>query len=405
MQDLVRIRDVLTGQQQAPPSSITMPTRLVQLELPVLDLPGTTTFLKALRGCPSLQQLKLVPYAQTPLPWSFRQTEEQVSLSALGETLASMKQLKTLHLVWPYPVEYGELGVCLTGLLRSLPPTLADLRLQEFEEFGSSIPQDISIPLSCFTHLVNLRQWEIPAVGEVEDDSSSSSSSSSRNRSAHPCVASWTGMTELRVLGRHVRSVEARLHLPNLRSVLMGGAEPGAWQQLRGAQHLEQMEIYIPGSLAETMPELGQLARLRRLMLHLGIGAYPDVEEPLCTNVGRLVLLSELHVEDWVLLGAGPAMLAPLTQVTKLTVECSYPLGQEDLQQGIAAWRIRPAVSVVQAVAEAVARGCSMLQVLVLKGSASAVGEVVQEQVAAAAAEGLSTLKLVHEVVRKWWEP
>jgi hypothetical protein len=146
------------------------------------------------------------------------------------------------------------------------------------------------------------------------------------------------------------------------------------------------------------MGGLGHLTQLRRLLLRMG-GEAELMVEALRARIGGLVQLSELNVQDWMVMEVGPAMLAPLTQLSKLTVYCCSPGGRELFAQDAPDWAANPAVSVVNAVAAAVAQGWSPLQTLVLKGSPAAVSEEMQQQVAAAAAAGIPGVEVVYDVM------
>jgi hypothetical protein len=309
-QDLAHICEALTAPQQAPSGGIALP-HLVQLELPVLGLRGTSAFLRALAACTGLQQLRLERARNSNF------NADGADMDALAYMVAPLTRLRVLHiegqLQWPYP-EPG----ALAGLLRALSPSLEDMQLMTVKCVGS-------IPLSCFTHLVRLRSWEWPSVQAVEDDTAtatnSSSSRSSSNISTMSSAAALTALTRL-LITQQLDSNDARLQLPNLQALhvweMQHVADPAVWQQLQGMPHLQQLTLHVATCLPtpEYAGMLGGLTQLQQLQL-LDLCWCESLAttdwEPWAAAVADLTRLSVLHLPAYVLLAGGSAVLAPLT--------------------------------------------------------------------------------------------
>jgi hypothetical protein len=366
----MRIRKALTARRRAPAAGPPLP-HLVQLELPVAGLPGTASFLEALAGCPNLQQLTL---KEAGCRQGCRTSCDQ-----LGAAVAALRQLKALNLHFPRLVRVE--GDGLAGLLRQLPPSLEQLQLKMF-----SCDALDSIPLSCITHLVNLRAWELFAVPLVVDDLSSSSSRSSSTSSSLGCgAAGLTALTQL-CCTRQLQGVDARLHAPNLRYLyLSNGAEPAAWELLQSVKHLRQLTISIYDPEGDALDGLGGMTQLQRLLFyHNWPNTYgvPYAVHSMAAAVTGLTQLVTLSLPALVVVVGGPTLLTPLTQLKMLAVDFRHGLNQGTYPEGAEGFAATPGGAVVEVVAAALARGWQPLQQL---GLDNLYGEV-QKVVAAATA-------------------
>jgi hypothetical protein len=364
----------------------------VHLELPVLGLRGSAAFLQALARCPSLQRLTL-KQAHTPAGLEV----EPATMELLASTVSSLTQLRQLCIEWAsmYPCVEGS---SLAGLLRALPSSLEDMQLENVE-------CKHSIPLSCMTHLVNLRAWDTPSVAMVELDSSSgggggsssggggSSGSSSgggggsssgggcgSSSGSSRCAASTlTALTHLR-LWHYLSSSDARLQLPNLRSLHLQEIDPGAWEQLRAMKQLRALTVVCSkcstGAEDDHGVALGGMTQLQELQLTSWVDDGGDLQLPVSKlwagAVADLTRLSVLHLPAHVLLVGGSDLLAPLTQLRELTVNCRGRLDQQYYPEGDwASSTIQdpaaiPAGPAVEAIAAAVRGGWAPLRRLVL---------------------------------------
>jgi hypothetical protein len=348
------IRGNLVGPQRRATPGTVLP-HLVQLELPVLGLRGTSAFLQALARCPSLQRLTL-KQASTPAG----QAAEPATMQLLASTVSPLTQLRQLCIEWASKYSYVE-GSSLAGLLRALPPSVVDMQLHK-------VGCEDSIPLSCMTHLVNLRAWDDPEVNMVELDSSSSSSSSS-NSSHRSCAASaLTALTRLRSR-QHLSGRDARLQLPNLRHLLLREADPEGWEQLRAMKELRPLTVGVWCEINTDANSVGldgmtQLQELWLIKWDPFIDVQPPLSQPWAAAVAKLTRLSVLRLPAHVLLVGGSDLLTPLTQLRELTVDCCA--NQQHHPEDAQGWAATPPGAVVEAVAAAVRGGWAPLQRLVL---------------------------------------
>jgi hypothetical protein len=361
---------------------------LVQLELPILDLHSTGAFLEALGyHCPSLQHLVLNKsswdgYKEGPRRdhWDWEGVRKDLLnrpsyMDEIARGVAPLTCLRVLHVEWP--VVFPGCN-SMAGLLRALPATLEDLYLA-----GAGMMMNIS--LSCITHLINLRCWEQPALGLVLDDSNSSGggSSSSSSGSGSSGAAALTALTRL-VTSDVLWSHDARLQLPGLLVLESPYLVPPSWQQLQGMKHLRQLTAAsldvqrgaVDGALlpdVDGAAGLGGMTQLQHLMLarecddaHRQHRGLLSVSVPWAAAVAKLTQLTALELCEHVLVAGASAMLAPLTQLRTLTVDCTYWLPPGYYPADAEGWAATPAVAVVQAVAAAVQGGTGQLQHLTL---------------------------------------
>jgi hypothetical protein len=348
----------------------------VQLELPIMNTPGTGTFLVALSStCPSLQHLVLkegpdwrygrgVPYGRQPdasRPNDLPMLGTPISMELMARALAPLTCLRVLRMLWT-PAWFRQ-GSSMPGLLRALPATLEELQMFDYQ-------CNRSIPVSCITHLVNLRCWEQTWLGELVEDSSSSSSSSSSSG-----AAALKALTRLSTCDT-LYSEDARLQLPRLRALVAIHIEPTSWQQLRCMKHLRQLTTSSfssdPGRNGEPPLQgdqgaagLGGMTQLQQLEL-IGSDSH-QASASWAASVAELTALTALQLDGDLVVAGGAALLAPLTQLQALTVDCFRQLSQEYYPDGAEGWAATPAGAVVQAVAEAVQGGRGQLQRLVLQ--------------------------------------
>jgi hypothetical protein len=361
---LIRIRDALAGQQRLATPGTVLP-HLVQLELPVLGLRGSAAFLQALARCPSLQRLALKqPHG------SAGQEAEPATLQLLASTVSPLTQLRELCIEWTSISPYVE-GTSLTALLRALPPSLEDMEMQHVECMDT-------IPLSCMTHLVNLRAWDTPIVDMVELDSSSSSGGGGGGRN---CDASaLTALTRLRLGEECLYSSDARLQLPNLRALRLQEAHPDAWEQLWGMKQLRSLTVFCFVTSQQASNDyrvgLGGMTQLEQLQLDVWDTfnfLLPPLSQPWAAAVADLTRLAVLHLPAHVLLVGGSDLLAPLMQLKELTVDCQNDLDQQYYPEGAQGRAATPPGAVLEVVTAAVAGGKGLLlQQLVLVVSAQA---------------------------------
>jgi hypothetical protein len=439
--DLLGICEALMPPQRGPGAGVALPY-LVNLQLPVLGLRNNSAFLEALGSCSGLTRLVLSnagywetcrsSEAASDMPSDGEQQysgmpsddgeqqysdmppddgeqqysdmpsdegeqysdtpsneEQQYSdMDLLTMSLATLTSLRVLHL------ELGRgQGDGLVPLLRALPPSLEDMCLDMF------LPCWASIPLSCITHLVNLRCWEHPAVSLVLDDCSSSSRGSndsggggSSSSSGGTCgAAALTALTQLSLYDDNTSGDSIWLQLPNLRAIDLERADTAAWEQIHGMQQLQQLTVWtsdggrpLRDGAEATFPEhcaqlLGEMTQLRQLVLidctFWGMGGWQlPLSQPWVAAVARLTGLSALQLPATVMLVGGATMLAPLTQLEALTVVCAppmpsefYPEEEEDAKypgEHARDWAEAAACArgVVQAVAAAVSGGTGQLQ-------------------------------------------
>jgi hypothetical protein len=389
------IRDALAeGTAQGVTSSSSSPLHhLVQLELPICGLAGNSAFLEALSACPSLQ--RLVPkeaggaiYEEEPsddpadggfkqfASWA-RRWDHNIDVACLTRALAPLTCLRVLHVEW---AKLKVSGSSLAALLRALPPTLEDMNLVDAD-------CEDSIPLSCFTHLVNLRALDSPRMHMVIDDSNSSSSSSSSSGSGGGSSSSGSGAAGLTALSQltipeTVDQQDARLQLPNLRNLETEYViDPAVWQQLQGMKHLQQLATGSFSAERRRHPSDTQgnagvvgLAGMTQLQ-HMELDPHSfwepyklSVSEPWADAVAKLTQLTALRVGAHVLVAGASTMLAALTQLQTLTVDCAADaLPSEYYPDGAEGWAATPVGAAVQAVAAAMQSGRSQLQRLVLE--------------------------------------
>jgi hypothetical protein len=349
--DLIGITQALTAAQQGAPSGAAL-RYLVQLELPVLGVPGSGAFLVALAGCRSLRQLALQPFqfgCRMPEPFSVDQ---------IGRAVSSLTQLRVLQLTASHVSAAGQ-GPEWVTLLRQLPPGLEQM------DFVEWLAPD-SIPVSCVTHLVNLKAWHTPLVPLVIDDISSSSSSGGAGATAG--AKGLTALTSLH-LGR-LHSDDARLQLPNIRALRLAGAQEGAWQQLQRMRHLHQVTLSPSGDApGEDLAAVVGLTQVQKLDLDMPVYSNMRLSDiqPVAAAIGCLTRLTALRLPAVMLLAGGAALLAPLTLLEVLTVSCKMSPEKEFYPEGAQGWAATPAGAAVQVVAAAAARGGGRLQRLVLE--------------------------------------
>jgi hypothetical protein len=356
----------------------------VQLELPVLGLPGTSAFLKGLAACTGLQQLVLGPPHKVDSPG--------VSCDEVGAALEPLKQLRTLHLIWPShaPVE----GACLAGLLWQLPPSLEEVQLE-----GLRCVKSDSIPLSCMTHLVNLQAWDryLSSVPLVVDDPSSSGGGgggSGKGSGAEGLMA----LTRLRCLWT-LRGSDARLQLPNLRDLDLNSAEPAAWQQLWGRKHLSRLRHMSLTRDVHNAAGLGGLTQLQHLdvLLLMEAQVAPADVQPWAAAIASLTRLKFLLLPACVVIAGGPTLLTPLAQLEQLWVDRWGEVPAEFYPADAQGWEASPGGAVVKVVAAAVGAGWGPLQCLRLlcMRSSGAGWKQEAQQVCAAARESLPGLEVL----------
>jgi hypothetical protein len=293
--------------------------RLVKLEVPALGTYDAAHFLEALPRLSSLQHLVLTA------PHQGCKISSQLHSQQVADALAPLKQLRTLVLEWPRPglIPKNTLG----RLLQGLPPSIQDMQIMGTGNTGS-------IPLSCVTHLVNLRHWEHPAVSRVVDDISNHGTNSSRRSSSSSRggnkwgAAALTALTSLKCL-LPLNGLDARLQAPNLHSLTLCGGHPAAWQSLQGMKQLQHVSLCVEEE--DPPPEmprgLSRCHQLRQLELQLpGPGDVVD-PGPWVECLFCLTRLTALRVPAVVLMEGGPDLLHVLTQLRELTVDCSLRWG------------------------------------------------------------------------------
>jgi hypothetical protein len=354
----------------------------VQLELPVLGLAGSNVLLGVLAACTGLQQLTL-----KQARGRFDLQAEGIDMHALVRAVAPLTSLRALHMEWQICMSHVE-GGSLAGLLRALPPSLEDMQLKDVFCLGS-------IPLSCVTHLVNLRAWESPSVGTVQDNRSHSSSSSSSS------AAALTALTRLHV-GLQLDSSDARLQLPHLRALeiedMQHVADPAVLEQLQGMPRLQQLSVhfgddkFLNSSYADM---LGGWTRLQQLQLHPPRW-YARMEswKPWVAAVARLTSLTAMQVPGPVVVVGGSALLSALGQLKELTVDCIDPRHEECTSVWAQEKAASMADDVVQVVAAAVQGGKGSLQRLVLAVGVWLKPVVKFQQAVAAAKVAMPMLKV-----------
>jgi hypothetical protein len=393
-QDVTSIRDALMGPQQGLVGGTALP-HLVQLELPVLGLAGSSAFLQALAACTGLQQLTL-QITQS----MYDRSAEPIDLVLLASTLASLKQLRVLHLELPGRPTASDSD--REELLRQLPPSLEELKVEGYlTGVVVTVPQE-GCHATCISHLVNLRSLDgltgmvdgdiSSSSGSSGDDDSSSSggSSSSSSSSSSRGLQVLTALTRLRIRAR-LSGDDPLLQLPNLREVdtdpYMGPiADPEAWKQLQGMQHLQHLTVSCAGEEDVCTAGMRGMTQLVGLHCH-GISQimHQAVAATWAEVIGAMTRLTTLRLPPAEVVLVGPMLLPRLTQLKVLTVEFLH------WQQGV--WR--PA-EVVQVVAEAVADGWGPLQRLVLERPQSRGDwEEGAQQVAAAAQAALPGVTVV----------
>jgi hypothetical protein len=400
-EDLTLISKALTAPQRAAAAGPPLP-HLVQLELPVLGLPGTAAMLKDLAGCTGLQWLVLEP--------PYRMQHSPISLEQLGAALTPFTQLRTLHIEWPC-YEKVE-GSCMAAFLQQLPPSLEEVQLKPLYCRESD-----SIPLSCMNHLVRLKAWELWTVRLVEDDLSSSSSSGSSSGGTGHGAAALTALTSLKC-SRRLEGSDARLQAPNLRALTFGVGmgrppAPETWALLPGMSSLRQLTMGLQLTM-RVPPELGRLSQLQDLQFvenslppPVWLNLSPPAVKPWAVAVACLTQLRALRLPAMVVMAGGPTLLTPLTQLQQLGVETRAPCtdaGLLALPPGFipsqaSGWAATQAGAVVQVVAAAVAAGWRPLQRLVLWDRSLDEDEKVMEARAAAGA----ALPGVEVEVKVWW--
>jgi hypothetical protein len=194
-----------------------------------------------------------------------------------------------------------------------------------------------------------------------------------------------TALTWLEVHGTLYQR-DARLQLPNLRALnSQHYIEPAAWQQLQGMKHLRQLstcsfgvgqEDRRDGSVgpllqgAQGAAGLGGMSRLQNLVLNTFIEIEGDhllsMSKPWAAAVAKLTGLTALQLSGFEMVAGGSTLLAPLTQLQALTVDCVDRLPREYYPDGAQGWAATPVGAVVQVVAAAVQGGRGQLQRLLL---------------------------------------
>jgi hypothetical protein len=280
----------------------------------------------------------------------------------------------------------------MAALLRALPANLEDVYLEVGCGGGpvSDIPV-INIPVSCITHLVNLRRWEQTVHGPVLDDSNSSSSSGGGSGISSSGAAVMAALTRLRTHDI-LYSEDARLQLRSLHVLESPRLVSAAWKQLQDMKHLRQLTasghvvtyvknrlgVGVPGTVQQQVESsaagLGAMTQLQHLVLGRPRGCFSmarhgslSLSAPWAGAVAKLTQLTALELCEQVMVAGASTMLAPLTQLRTLTVDCTAWLRREYYPEGAEGWTATPAGAVVQAVAAAVQGGRGQLQRLVLK--------------------------------------
>jgi hypothetical protein len=412
--------------KQSPPAP--MP-HLVKLDIPILGGPGTNTALALLASCPSLQHLALHRG-----PWE----KFHVDPVQLAAALAPLKQLRTLQVAeclslrgHHHTVPCNQDGEppghplyrnpALEGLLRQLPSSLEDIHLQDED------PTSSDIPLSCISHLINLRQWEYPGVRLVLDDCSSCNSSSGcgttsisgggnstsssgggnstsssggggnstsssgggnstsssggggdsskrgdGSRAATCSITALTALTRL-VLKGELHSADVRLKLPNLCCLHTDAYQGVAWECLHGLRTLViDTDDDIVWNCDVNVAGLGTLTNMEHLTLPLEASAFvwgraPEQLQPWMAATAKLTKLKSLQLTAYMALAGGASGLTTLTQLEALTVHCTCGDELENfLPDGAKGWAASPAGAVVELLAAAVGTGWRPLQRLVL---------------------------------------
>jgi hypothetical protein len=358
------IYEALAAQQQGPVAAGPPLPHLVQLELPFLGLRHSGAFQVSLAACTGLQRLTLNQ------DYGLGQPPECVDM--LSGALARLTRLRALRVRWTRYNEHYVKDSIVEVLLRRLPPSL-----EHMEATGLIV---FDLPLSCVTHLVNLRVWDGPDVHNLHDDISSSSSSpittttssSSGGRGMQGPLL-MTALTKLRFPGR-VKTQDARLQFPNLSAVRFGSLEPGVWQQLHSMRHLQQVTVLYGAyrrsqqSHDEFIAGLSGLSRLQQLQLHLVDTEWTlgrQLLEPWAACIGGLTCLNLLRLSSQMVMSCQPSMFMSLVQLKHLTTgsvfqavhppEFYYPRGAT-----------APADALVMVLADAAASGWRPLQQLVL---------------------------------------
>jgi hypothetical protein len=399
-QDLTTIMQALTVPRGVAGPVVVLP-HLVSLELPVLGLAGMGAFLQSLAGCPSLQQLHLeVAFSMV------QDVSEPVSYDQAASAVAPLKQLQALYLEWPDPWKLD--AARLPSLLQQLPPSLTSLYVS-----GYLPGEGAYIPLSCVTHLVNMREWRDHHINSVVDDRSgitlnryrfkgdinpfttttttSSSSSNGSSSGGTWCMAQvLTALTRLECLNDHdLDSTDMRLQLPSLKVLRLNNASWDAWLKMQGLHQLQKVTVDDLRGVAG----LGALTQVRELDLKFwGVRIQDDAAVKRWAEVvPKMAQLVTLRLCAHALLDGefkkGPGLLAPVTQVSRLTIWFADCFFESDLPEDAweLGWAGTPSGAVVQMVADALGDGKGRLQQLVLEGECWDVeGEQVQSVTAAA---------------------
>jgi hypothetical protein len=190
------------------------------------------------------------------------------------------------------------------------------------------------------------------------------------------CGVALTALTRLQ-LWQSLDSSDARLQLPIAGSICLPGADPEAWEQLRAMKQLRSPTVvcceFGTGAQDDHNVWLGGMTQLQELQLDCGSMLLPPASKSWAAAVADLTRLSELHLPATVLLVGGSDLLAPLTQLRELTVDCQGDLDQQYYPEGAQGRAATPPGAVLEVVTAAVAGGKGLLlQELALVVSAQA---------------------------------
>jgi hypothetical protein len=380
--------------------------------MPVLDLTLTSSFSQALEGCPALQRLNLRPAPTHNRGIVSSMTDEEVVqyVSPVMSPYMLPTDLRGVLRV-DKPKVQPLRGSALSGLLRRLPPSLQHLSLEGWQCRDS-------IPVSCMTHLVSLREWYHPGVALVTDDISTSSGggggggvsssssaldgghsseggsqpTSSTSSSSGSGVSALSALAELRSPLR-LKAGDARLQLPALRSVSLLSAEPGAWQQMQriNSLHTLILQLVSPKTLQEAVAGISGMTQVKALSIvnevHPSLMSRTASWHTWAASIRPLTQLHSLCVPAGIVLQGGSNLLAPLTQLRVLIASCKRNDGSDVLNDGQSCVCIasKTAEAVVLAVAAAVKKGWRPLGGLGLKS----IPQGRQQEVTAAASAAL----------------
>lgn len=359
-QALTNIMQQLTAPQQAPGVGCVLP-HLVHLELPAMGMDSSSAFLDALGGCTSLQRLVL---KQVHGPTA---TFYTIDLDQLAKIVAPLSRLRLLQIQCldraGFPPPGNVIDSTMTALLQALPSSLEEMQLENLR--GGIVAS------YCVTHLVNLRAWHSPSVAICRVDRNSDGSFNSSGM-VHG-MSSLTAMTRVD-MAEAMQTGDARLQLPNLCSLqVRDGAALGAWRELQGMQHLQQLALTYRclGFLdEEEVQGLSLLKQLQQLKLNISEYKYRmgrSSAQAWSAAIAGLTSLRALDVHPGIAVVGGAGLLRPLTQLRDLTVCCPRRLRGDLMPEGAQGWAATPVGAVVGAVAAVVGGGGGQLQRLVLR--------------------------------------